>query len=244
MMIYRLPLMQDGNKNINLFFPRSHCILCSKAIRPKNLIPIFSFLLQKGKCDACKEPISLMYPLNELLHLLVGLLLYFLFGLNAQLFFAYFVFFSFFILFILDYKYFLLPFWLNLGMILVGFVSIGVYETFTIPTFGFNQLNISFAGLFVGFFTLWLINTLFRVIKGIDGIGGGDFILLSSIGSLVGIFALPFVLLLGSISALMIYFSKGRGIGNEIPLGSGFVIGFLLYCFFQYFELLQNYMVY
>ena len=236
--------MQDGNKNINLFFPRSHCILCSKAIGPKNLIPIFSFLLQKGKCDACKEPISLMYPLNELLHLLVGLLLYFLFGLNAQLFFAYFVFFSFFILFILDYKYFLLPFWLNLGMVLVGFVSIGVYETFTIPTFGFNQLNISFAGLFVGFFTLWLINTLFKAIKGIDGIGGGDFILLSSIGSLVGIFALPFVLLLGSISALMIYFSKGRGIGNEIPLGSGFVIGFLLYCFFQYFELLQNYMVY
>ena len=244
MMIYRLPLMQDGNKKINLFFPRSHCIICSKAIRPKNLIPIFSFLLQKGKCDACKEPISLMYPLNELLHLLVGLLLYFLFGLNAQLFFAYFVFFSFFILFILDYKYFLLPFWLNLGMVLVGFVSIGIYETFTIPTFGFNQLNISFAGLFVGFFTLWLINTLFRAIKGIDGIGGGDFILLSSIGSLVGIFALPFVLLLGSISALMIYFSKGGGIGNEIPLGSGFVIGFLLYCFFQYFELLQNYMVY
>ena len=244
MMIYRLPLMQDGNKKINLFFPRSHCILCSKAIRPKNLIPIFSFLLQKGKCDACKEPISLMYPLNELLHLLVGLLLYFIFGLNAKLFFAYFVFFSFFILFILDYKYFLLPFWLNLGMVLVGFVSIGIYEIFTIPTFGFNQLNISFAGLFVGFFALWLINTLFRVIKGIDGIGGGDFILLSSIGSVVGIFALPFVLLLGSISALMIYFSKGRGIGNEIPLGSGFVIGFLLYCFFQYFELLQNYMVY
>ena len=95
------------NKNINLFFPRSHCVQCSEAIRPKNLIPIFSFLLQKGECDACKEPISLMYPLNELLHLLVGLLLYFILGLNAQLFIAYLVFFSFFILFILDYKYFL-----------------------------------------------------------------------------------------------------------------------------------------
>ena len=202
--------MQDGNKNINLFFPRSHCVLCSKAIRPKNLIPIFSFLLQKGKCDACKEPISLMYPLNELLHLLVGLLLYFILGLNAQLFIAYIVFFSFFILFILDYKYFLLPFWLNLGMVLVGFIAIGIYETFTIPSLGFNQLYISLSGLFVGFFALWLINKLYKVIRGIDGIGGGDFILLSSIGSLVGIFALPFVLLLGSLSALMIYFLKGK----------------------------------
>ena len=244
MMIYRLPLMQDGDSKINLFFPRSHCVSCNKTISTVSLIPVIGFLFQKGKCYFCKTPISPMYPLNELVHLLVGVLLFFIFGLNIQLLFAYFVFFNFFILFILDLKYFLLPFWLNLGIVLIGFVAIGVYEVFTISTLGFNQFYISLAGLLIGFGILWIINTSYRLIKGVDGIGGGDFILLSSIGSMVGIFALPFVVLLGSLSALLIYLLKEKNSSKEIPLGSGFILGFLLYCFMNYFELLQSYMVY
>jgi leader peptidase (prepilin peptidase)/N-methyltransferase len=98
--------------------------------------------------------------------------------------------------------------------------------------------------LLIGFGILWIINTSYRLIKGVDGIGGGDFILLSSIGSMVGIFALPFVVLLGSLSALLIYLLKEKNSSKEIPLGSGFILGFLLYCFMNYFELLQSYMVY
>ena len=95
MMIYRLPLMQDDDSKINLFFPRSHCVSCNKAISTVSLIPVIGFLFQKGKCCFCKTPISPMYPLNELVHLLVGVLLFFIFGLNIQLLFAYFVFFNF-----------------------------------------------------------------------------------------------------------------------------------------------------
>ena len=79
MMIYRLPLMQDGDSKINLFFPRSHCVSCNKTISAANLIPVIGFLFQKGKCGFCKTPISPMYPLNELVHLLVGVLLFFIF---------------------------------------------------------------------------------------------------------------------------------------------------------------------
>ena len=236
--------MQDNDSKVNLFFPRSHCVACNKTISKVNLIPVIGFLLQKGKCNFCKESISPMYPLNELVHLLVGVFLYFVFGLNIQLFFAYFVFFNFFILFILDLKYFLLPFWLNLGMVLMSFVAIGVCEIFIISTLGFNQLYISLVGLVIGFGVLWLINAIYKLIKGVDGIGGGDFILLSSIGSMAGIWALPFVILLGSFSALLIHLIKGKNMSKEIPLGSGFILGFLLYCFMNYFELLQNYMVY
>ena len=236
--------MQDNNSKVNLFFPRSHCVACNKTISKVNLIPVIGFLLQKGKCNFCKESISPMYPFNELVHLLVGVFLYFVFGLNIQLFFAYFVFFNFFILFILDLKYFLLPFWLNLGMVLMSFVAIGVCEIFIISTLGFNQLYISLVGLVIGFGVLWLINAIYKLIKGVDGIGGGDFILLSSIGSMAGIWALPFVILLGSFSALLIHLIKGKNMSKEIPLGSGFILGFLLYCFMNYFELLQNYMVY
>ena len=244
MMIFRLPLMQDKNSKVNLFFPRSHCVACKKTISAANLMPVIGFLFQKGKCNFCKAQISPMYPLNELVHLLVGIFLYFIFGLSIQLFFAYFVFFNFFILFVLDLKYFLLPFLLNLGMVLIGFIAIGVCEIFTVSTLGFDQFYISLLGLLSGFSVLWLINAFYKLIKGIDGIGGGDFILLSSIGSMVGILALPFVILLGSLSALLIYLFNEKSAGKEIPLGSGFILGFLLYCFMNYFELLQSYMVY
>ena len=125
-------------------------------------------------------------------------------------------------------------------MVLIGFIAIGVCEIFTVSTLGFDQFYISLLGLLTGFSVLWLINAFYKLIKGVDGIGGGDFILLSSIGSMVGIFALPFVILLGSLSALLIYLFNGKSSGKEIPLGSGFILGFLLYCFINYFELLQS----
>lgn len=46
---------------------RSKCDACGKALRPKNLIPILSFIIQKGRCSNCKSKISWYYPLSEVL---------------------------------------------------------------------------------------------------------------------------------------------------------------------------------
>jgi leader peptidase (prepilin peptidase)/N-methyltransferase len=47
--------------------PRSHCPRCEHAIRPRDEIPVVSWLLLRGRCRDCKEPINARYPLVELL---------------------------------------------------------------------------------------------------------------------------------------------------------------------------------
>jgi len=67
--IYRLPLMMDEHRkgSFNLVFPRSHCRRCGYAIKPVENIPVISYVALKGRCSNCHEPISLRYPLVELL---------------------------------------------------------------------------------------------------------------------------------------------------------------------------------
>ena len=52
-----------------ILFARSRCTKCLKILQIKNLIPVFSWLIQKGKCSFCQNPISLRYPLIELFYL-------------------------------------------------------------------------------------------------------------------------------------------------------------------------------
>ena len=58
--IYRIPLGQ------NIAISRSHCMKCGHVLKWYELIPLFSWLIQGGKCRACKEKISKQYPIVEL----------------------------------------------------------------------------------------------------------------------------------------------------------------------------------
>ena len=49
-----------------ILFARSRCTKCLKTLQIKNLVPVFSWLIQKGKCSFCKSSISIRYPLIEL----------------------------------------------------------------------------------------------------------------------------------------------------------------------------------
>ena len=59
--IYRLPRGESLSK------PRSRCPGCGTQIRPRDNIPVVSWLLLRGRCRDCGEPISVRYPLVELL---------------------------------------------------------------------------------------------------------------------------------------------------------------------------------
>lgn len=59
--IWRLP------HGMSLSFPASHCPKCGHAIRWRHNIPLFGWLMLRGKCFDCREPISWRYPLVELI---------------------------------------------------------------------------------------------------------------------------------------------------------------------------------
>lgn len=45
---------------------RSHCTMCGKTLVWYELMPVFSYLMQRGRCRACHAPLSIQYPLVEL----------------------------------------------------------------------------------------------------------------------------------------------------------------------------------
>ena len=59
--IWRLP------REENIAFPPSHCPACDGKIKPYDNIPVVSYLILGGKCRSCGAPISIRYPLVELL---------------------------------------------------------------------------------------------------------------------------------------------------------------------------------
>src|SRR6266508_6988621 len=71
--IHRLPLRQS------LAWPASRCPRCETPLRPYDNIPVVSYLLLRGRCRACLAPISLQYPIIELVTCGVFLVAYFLF---------------------------------------------------------------------------------------------------------------------------------------------------------------------
>jgi leader peptidase (prepilin peptidase)/N-methyltransferase len=58
---YRLPRRES------VVWPRSHCPHCGSAVRSRDNVPIFSYLLLRGRCRSCSVPISRRYPLVEAL---------------------------------------------------------------------------------------------------------------------------------------------------------------------------------
>lgn len=67
-----------------IVFTRSKCLDCGYLLKPWNLVPIFSWLFQRGKCSKCHAKISIRYPLIELSFLLSFFLVYFALGKNLD----------------------------------------------------------------------------------------------------------------------------------------------------------------
>lgn len=78
--ILRLP------KNESLIKRSSHCMTCGAPIRKRDLIPVLSWLMLRGKCHSCGEKISCRYPVVESLNGLLYLLCFAANGFSAKAF--------------------------------------------------------------------------------------------------------------------------------------------------------------
>ncbi len=75
--ILRLP------RHESLIKRSSHCMTCGAKIRAIDLIPVFSWLLLRGKCHSCGEKISPRYPIVESLNGILYVLTLWVLDLNA-----------------------------------------------------------------------------------------------------------------------------------------------------------------
>lgn len=77
--IYRIP------KSESIVLPASNCLNCKINIKFYDLIPVISYILLKGKCRNCKEKISVVYPITELITGISFLILYMNFGFTMEM---------------------------------------------------------------------------------------------------------------------------------------------------------------
>jgi len=221
MLIYRLPRL---NETITIFSPRSFCRHCKIQLQIKNLIPFFSFLSSKGKCFNCMEKIDTTYLINEVFITILTLFIINTLGLLNP--FSWLLLLILVILYIqamMDFETLLLSEPLSIGLIFLGlFLNLG-FKFFTVP------LD-SILGLIFGYGLLYSLNLLHRIIRNIDGIGSGDFLLLGAIGATFGASSIGPILLLGSSITLLVYFIKSKDESLQLPLGFGLGLSGVFYC--------------
>jgi len=205
--IHRMPLMMERGwridsaelleveipetPEITLSTPRSRCPACGHQIRWYENIPVVSWLVLSGKCSACKAPISLRYPAIEVLTaaLFAGVGMHFgahpttllWCGLVATIIALAFI----------DLDTSFLPDDLTLPLMWAGIVSAALGW---IPV----TLAASVGGAVAGYLSLWFVFHAYRLIRGKEGMGAGDFKLLAALGAWMGWQAVPSIILLSS----------------------------------------------
>lgn len=228
--IYRLP------RDISIVFPNSHCPKCGHKLKWYENIPIASYIALKGKCSKCKTPISLRYPVVELLTALSASFAYLKWGLSIDFVFSFvFLALAIAISFIdLDFK--IIPDELNL----IGFLSGLIYSAIRTD---FSIID-ALLGSLIGAGFLFTIAYLYLKFRGIEGLGMGDVKLLAFFGTYLGWFGSLFVIFFGSIlgiiaGLILAYISKSEDKAKfEIPFGPYLSIAGVLYLFFG--EIIKN----
>lgn len=212
--------------------PRSACPNCHQTLSWKELIPVFTFLFQKGKCKNCGAAISKIYPIMELL---TGLLFAFSFyhiGFHWELLATLTLISLLHIITVSDLAYMIIP-----DKVLLFFVFIFIIERIFIPISPWYD---PILGAVVGFGLLFLIAV---VSKG--GMGGGDIKLFGVIGIVLGLtntlLTFFFAALLGSVIGMIGLLAKKVKRKNPIPFGPFIAAGALLAYFYGH-DLLNWYL--
>ena len=179
----------------NLMTPRSACPACGRRIAAWHNVPIFSWLSLRGRCAACRARISFQYPLVELLAGLGAAYAAWRFGPGlAALGAALFVWFTLALAFI-DQETGYLPDDLTLPLVWIGLI-VNLNGAFV-------PLRDAVIGAAAAYLFLWSINAAFRALRGVDGMGYGDFKLYAAVGAFLGWKLLPLVILLSSLVGLV-----------------------------------------
>ena len=230
--IHRLPMMMERGwridsaemlgvaieppAEITLSSPRSRCPACAHPIAWYENIPLLSYLVLRGKCSACKTPISLRYPAIEVFTALLFAACGWHFGAHPQTLLWCGLVATLVALAFIDLDTQFLPDDLTLPLMWAGIVAAAMGW---LPI----TLGASVGGAVTGYLSLWLVFHAYRLIRGKEGMGAGDFKLLAALGAWMGWGLIPSIILLSSaVGALVgIGLIVFRNHGREVPIPFG-----------------------
>lgn len=213
--IYRLP----GKENI--VTERSHCMSCGSVLKWYELIPVLSYVLQRGRCRRCGQRVSLQYPMIELFNGILYVWIFVRTGMTGES-----------VLFALCASV----------LLVIGVID---FRTFEIPP----GCNVIIAGLgvvhlvldsahaldyVIGFFTVSAFFLIIWLVTRGSGIGGGDIKLMAAAGLLLGWQRILLALAIGSIAGSVIHLSLMKWKQKDRVLAFGPYLAFGILCAMLY----------
>ena len=230
--VYRLPIMmqrywheqareilelpaEPQAATFNLVLPNSSCPHCAHEIKPRENIPVISYLFLRGKCSSCKASISMRYPLVELTCGLLSAFIAWHFGFTWQAGAMLVLTWGLLAMSLIDVDHQLLPDSLVLPLLWLGLIA---------NSFGlFTSLEDALWGAIAGYLSLWSVYWLFKLVTGKEGMGYGDFKLLAMLGAWGGWQVLPLTILLsslvGAVLGLIMLRLRNAETSTPIPFG-------------------------
>lgn len=216
--IYRIP------RGESIAWPGSHCPTCNHSLSWYDNIPLFSYLVLKGKCRYCKAHISAQYPVVESLNALLYIIMYLRYGFGVD-----FIFYSLMssvllaIIFI-DFKEMIIPDSLVLSIVVFTII----YKIVNYFVYG---LSLDLFGSILGMLIAGgLFLTIVLLSRG--GMGGGDVTLIGALGFVLGV---KYILLniflsfiLGAIISVFLLAAKIKTRKDPIPFGPFIALGFFM----------------
>jgi len=207
--IHRLP------SRSSVVSPGSRCPSCGYALGWADNIPVVSYVMLRGRCRSCSAPISLRYPIVELLTMGVFVLNFHVFGAGPILVSKLVLSCAMVVLFAIDLEHHLLPDAITLPGIVAGFLFSLLFPPGPLA---------SAIGILVGGGSLWLIGEAYYRYAGQEGMGGGDVKMLAMIGAFLGwklvLVTLVFSSIAGAVIGLLVILSRRGDLRYALPYGT------------------------
>lgn len=244
----------------DIFFGRSHCIYCGKVLRWYELIPIFSYLFQRGKCLNCGASLSLQYFISEVIAggFLVFFTWYFyrffnlpdiiLQGGNTWPYYGFLCIwiiaaYGLLLMSLIDFRLQIIPDQINLFLVVSGiaFAALKYFHPFINNSFlGKYSLLFSISNqvllshFLAGIFGLFLFGLIVVLSRG-KGMGIGDVKLAGALGLLLGwpdiILSFFVSFIIGAIVGVLLLFFGKKSMKDAVPFGPFLAIGVFLTIF-------------
>lgn len=221
MCIYRIP------RNMDIVLKRSHCTVCENSLKPRDLVPIFSFLKLRGKCRYCRTSIGTKYLTIEIIAVIISIMTFLKHGASIEYLFFIPVITILIVISFIDFDHMIVPDSLVIAIVMASIIK-GMYKFNLVGFYYLTEILKSFAFIFTMFIIIYIAS------KG--SIGHGDIKLFLALSLLlrlhdsINAFIVTYITA-ATVSIILVLLKKKR-INSIIPFApfisfSFFIVGIL-----------------
>jgi leader peptidase (prepilin peptidase)/N-methyltransferase len=207
----------------SVVWPPSACPNCHSRIQWYDNVPVLSWFLLGAKCRNCKLPISIVYPVIELLTGFFFLTLWLIYGVTWLTPIYALAVFGLLLGTFVDLAHMILPDRVTIGGMIIFPIISALYPPLHEAVTWQDGLIRSLIGLGVGFGLLWTIRELGTAALKKEAMGFGDVKLMGALGALLGWQAVIYVVfisaLIGSVAGICLIALQRKGFQSQIPYG-------------------------